>query len=112
MHLHTRIHLPSLAIIIEIKAEFVGISPTLGIVAQTVLIYFALVSTPVAHLSVGSIAITELQAQVLSQGLRQVDAYGIGTIGGRGVLVLVAIKHGIATQTALQLIVSGLGKGM
>ncbi len=86
-----------------------GISPTLGIVAQTVLIYFALVSNPVAHLSVGRIAITELQAQVLSQGLRQVDAYGIGTIGG-GVLVLVAIKYGIATQTALQLIVSGLGK--
>ena len=112
MHLHTRIHLPSLAIIIEIKAEFVGISPTLGIVAQTVLIYFALVSNPVAHLSVGRIAITELQAQVLSQGLRQVDSYGIGTIGGGGVLVLVAIKHGIATQTALQLIVSGLGKGM
>ena len=38
---------------LEIKAEFVGISPTLGIVAQTVLIYFALVSNPVAHLSVG-----------------------------------------------------------
>ena len=75
-------------------------------------IYTSLVSTSVAHLSCGSIAITELQAQVLSQWLRQGDTYGMGTIGGWGVLVLVAIKHGIATQTALQLIVSGLGKGM
>ena len=71
-------------------------SPALGMVAQTIQIRLALVSASVAHLSVGSIAITELQAQVLSQGLRQVDAYGIGTIGGWGVLVLVAIKHRVA----------------
>ena len=81
-------------------------------VAQTILIYLALVCASVAHLSVGRIAITQLQAQVLSQGLRQVDTYGIGAVGGRRVLVLVAIKHGVAPHTVLQLIVCGLGNRM
>ena len=40
----------------------------LDVYKRQVLIYFALVSNPVAHLSVGRKAITELQVQVLSQG--------------------------------------------